>query len=128
MDRLRRIGVTVVIGLALAVVAAGCGGETTDVSGGVENLNKRLDDQGIAATLDCPDEVDGGEGTDFECTLKADQGGTEQKVQMEVQKENDELVVDVKDAKAWEKAIQTVVGEQEGVAPEEEAAPEEETP
>ena len=129
MDRLRRIGAAVVIGLALAVVAAGCGDEKTDVSGGGENLNKRLDDQGIAANLDCPDEVDGGEGTDFECTLKADEGGTEQKVQMEVQEENGELVVDVRDGKAWEQAIQNVVGEQEGVAPDEEAAPpEEETP
>lgn len=128
MDRLRRIGAAIAVSLALAVVAAGCGGETTDVSGGVENLNKRLDDQGIAATLDCPKEVDGGEGTDFECTLKPDEGGEEQKVQMEVQEENGELVVDVADGKAWEQAIQNVVGEQEGVAPEEEAAPEEETP
>lgn len=128
MDRLRRIGAAIAISLALVVVAAGCGGETTDVSGGVENLNKRLDDQGIAATLDCPKEVDGGEGTDFECTLKPDEGGAEQKVQMEVQEENGELVVDVRDGKAWEKAIENVVGEQEGVVPEEGAAPEEETP
>ena len=127
MDRVTRICLVLALTAGLAAVAAGCGGETTDVSGGVDALNKRLSDQGIAASLDCPDEVDGGEGTDFECTLKADEGGTSEKVQMEVQKENGELVVDVRDGEAWQKAIQNVSG-QEGVAPEEEAAPEEETP
>lgn len=126
MDRLGRIGVAVALVCATAAVAAGCGSEKTDVSGGVENLNKQLSDQGLAASLDCPKEVDGGEGTDFECTLKADEGGGQQKVQMQVQKENDELVVDVKDRAAWDKAIQSVTG-QEGTGGAE-APPEEETP
>ena len=119
MDRLRRIATALALAGATAALAAGCGGETTDVSGGVDNLNKRLKDQGLAASLDCPKEVDGGEGTDFECTLKSDDGSVSEKVQMEIQKENDDLVVDVRDQKAWEQALQKVGG-QEGVAPEEE--------
>jgi hypothetical protein len=127
MDRLRRIGISLALTTAIAAVATGCGGESTDVSGGVDALNKRLSDQGIAASLDCPKEVDGGEGTDFECTLSSDDGSTEEKVQMEVQKERGELVVDVADAKAWGDALQKVGGRAEG-APDQDAAPEEETP
>jgi hypothetical protein len=111
MDRLRRIGVALTLATVVAVVAAGCGGEKTDVSGGVDNLNERLTQQGIPAKLECPDEVDGGEGTDFECTLKANEGGKEQKLQMEIQKEGDDLVVDVKDQAAFEKALAAVAGQ-----------------
>jgi hypothetical protein len=111
MDRLRRICAALALVSAAAVVAAGCGGEKTDVSGGVDNLNERLTQQGIPAKLDCPKEVDGGEGTDFECTLKANQGGKEQKIQMEVQKEGGDLVVDVKDQRAFEKALAAVAGQ-----------------
>jgi len=113
MDRLRRIGAALAVACTTGAIAAGCGGEKTDVSGGVENLNKQLADQGLAASLDCPKEVDGGEGAEFECTLKADEGGQQEKVQMQVQKENDKLVVDVKDRAAWEKAIENVAGEEE---------------
>jgi hypothetical protein len=129
MDRLRRIGAALALACAAAVVAVGCGGETTDVSGGVENLNKQLTDQGIAAQLDCPDEVDGGEGTEFECTLKSEDGSTEEKVDLKVEKENDKLVVDVTDQAAWTQALQKVGGEEapppEEAPAEEEAAPEE---
>jgi hypothetical protein len=124
MDRLRRIGAALAIACVAAVVAVGCGGETTNVSGGVENLNKQLSDQGIAAQLDCPDEVDGGEGTEFECTLKSEDGGTEEKVDLKVEKENDKLVVDVTDQAAWTQSLQKVAGE---AAPAEEAPAEEET-
>ena len=110
MDRLRRIGAALALVAVTAVVAAGCGGEKTDVSGGVDNLNERLTQQGIPAKLECPKEVDGGEGADFECTLKANQGGKEEKIQMEVQKEGDDLVVDVKDQQAFEKALASVAG------------------
>jgi hypothetical protein len=123
MDRLRRIGAALVLACVTAVVAAGCGGETTDVSGGVENLNKQLKDQGLAAQLDCPDEVDGGEGTEFECTLKADDGSSEEKVDMKVEKENDKLVVDVTDQSAWAQTLQKVAGQE---APPPEEAPAEE--
>lgn len=111
MDRLRRIGVAFALTAGIAVVAAACGGEKTDVSGGVDNLNERLTQQGIPAKLECPDEVDGGEGTEFECTLKANEGGKEEKLQMEVQKEGDDLVVDVKDQAAFEKALASVAGQ-----------------
>ena len=57
-----------------ALFAAGCGGETTDISAAVDDTNKNL--QG-AATLTCDDEIDGGEGTEFDCTLKGKGGGTE---------------------------------------------------
>ena len=111
MDRLRRTLAAVALVSITAVVAAGCGGEKTDVSGGVDNLNERLTQQGIPAKLDCPKEVDGGEGTEFECTLKANEGGKEEKLQMEVQKEGDDLVVDVKDQAAFEKALASVAGQ-----------------
>jgi len=54
--------------------AVGCGGETTDISAAVDDTNKNL--QG-AATLSCDDEIDGGEGTKFDCTLKGKGGKTE---------------------------------------------------
>ena len=111
MHRLRRILATLALVSVAAVVAAGCGGEKTDVSGGVDNLNERLTQQGIPAKLECPKEVDGGEGTKFECTLKANEGGKEEKIQMEVQKEGDDLVVDVQDQQAFEKALASVAGQ-----------------
>lgn len=114
MHRLRRTLAALALAAVAAVAAAGCGGEKTDVSGGVDNLNERLTQQGIPAKLDCPKEVDGGEGTEFECTLKASQGGKEQKIKMEVQKEGDDLVVDVKDQAAFERALQAVAGQQGG--------------
>jgi hypothetical protein len=133
------MGVLMALSLILAAVAAGCGGETTDVSGGVTDLNKQLTDQGLAAELDCPKEIDGGEGTEFECTLKGTDSGTEEKVDLKVQKEGDKLVVNVADQAKFDASLQKVAGEEaapaeeeaapeEEVAPEEEAAPEEETP
>ena len=90
MDRPGRLGAALALLSITAVVVAGCGGKETDVSGGIDSYNERLTQQGIPAKLECPKEVDGGEGTKFECTLKANQGGKEEKVQMEVQKEGDE--------------------------------------
>jgi hypothetical protein len=131
MDRLRRIGAALALVTVTAVVAAGCGGEKTDVSGGVDNLNERLTQQGIPAKLECPKEVDGGEGADFECDLKANEGGKVEKIQMEVQKEGDDLVVDVKDQQAFEKALASVAGQGGGEQQQgggQEAAPEEAAP
>ena len=112
MDRLRRIALALALVSASAVVAAGCGGKKTDVSGGIDTYNERLSDQGIPAKLECPDEVDGHEGTEFECTLEAEQGGRKEEITMEVGKEGDDLIVIEKDEAALERAIRTVVGQQ----------------
>jgi hypothetical protein len=113
MNGLRRTGAALALATVTAAVAAGCGGEETDVSGGIDSYNERLTQQGIPAKLDCPDKVDGGEGTEFECTLKADQGGKSEKIKMEIQKEGDDYVVTEKDQAAFEKAVQTVAGQQQ---------------
>ncbi len=63
------------------VVTAGCG-ESTDVSGGVADANKDLAQQG--ATLQCPKEIDGGSGSEFECTLKSTRTGKSAKVKLKV--------------------------------------------
>jgi hypothetical protein len=108
IDLPRRICAALV--LATALVAAGCGGEKTDVTKGVDNLNERLTQQGIPAKLECPDEVDGADGTEFECTLQASEGDRKQKIKMEISKEGDDYVVDVKDQPSFERAIVAVAG------------------
>jgi hypothetical protein len=110
IDRLRRSAAALALVAALVLVAAGCGGEKTDVTGGVDNLNERLNQQGIPAELDCPDEVDGAEGTEFDCELKAQEGDRKQKIEMEISKEGDDYVVDVKDQPSFERAIVAVAG------------------
>jgi hypothetical protein len=119
-DAFRRIAAATALASITAVVAAGCGGEKTDVTSGVDNLNERLSQQGIPAKLECPDEVDGAEGTEFDCTLKASEGDRSQKIKMEISKEEDDYVVDVKDQPAFERAIVTVAGggQQQGQQPQ----------
>ena len=112
MDRLRRNLTVLALAGALAAVAAGCGGEKTDVSKGIDSFNDRLRDQGVAAEFDCPKEVDGGEGTEFECTLKQTEGDKTAKVQFVVKKEDGDYVVFEKDQRAMERAIQTVIAQQ----------------
>ena len=77
--------------LVLPALAA-CGGEKSDVSGGVEAINRELVNEG--ARLDCPKEVDGAEGTNFECDLKGAQTGRSTKVTMRIVEENGSLAVD----------------------------------
>ncbi len=62
----------------------GCGGETTDISAAVDDTNKNL--QG-AAKLDCADEIDGGEGTEFDCTLKGTKSGKTETVNLKIEKD-----------------------------------------
>jgi hypothetical protein len=112
MDRLLRMSAAPALAALTIVIAAGCGGEKTDVSEGVENLNERLSQQAVPAKLECPDEVDGAEGTEFDCDLKASEGDKSQKVKMEISKEGDDYVVDVKDQASFERALATVVGQQ----------------
>lgn len=120
IDRLRRTPAALALVAALVLVATGCGGEKTDVTNGVDNLNERLNQQGIPAELDCPDEVDGAEGTEFDCELKAQEGDRKQKVKMEISKEGDDYVVDVKDQPSFERAIVAVAGggQQQGQQPQ----------
>jgi hypothetical protein len=113
MNLLRRTGAALALVTVTAVAVAGCGGEETDVSGGIDSYNERLQQQGIPAELNCPDRVDGGEGTEFECTLDAEQGDRSEKIAMEIQKEGDDLVVTEKDQAAFERAVQQVVGAQQ---------------
>jgi hypothetical protein len=88
-------------------VIAGCGGEKSDVSGGVDAINKELATQG--AQLDCPKEVDGGEGAEFDCDLKGTQTGKSAKVKMKIVKQGGDLAVDFAGDRAEvQKAIQTV--------------------
>ena len=105
MIKLRFCILTVVA--ALSVVAIGCGGEKTDVSQGVDKLNSQvLSQQG--AELDCPDEVDGGEGATFDCTMKSTGGGESAKVKMKIVKEEGDLAVDIADPGQFEKALAKV--------------------
>jgi hypothetical protein len=93
--------------VAAAVVAAGCGAKT-DVSAGVEDFNRDLAGDGLA--LECPKEVDGGEGTEFDCTLKGTRNGKSAPVKLKVAKEEGDLVIDAADQKAFETAKQEVAG------------------
>ncbi len=69
---------------AAALFTAGCGGETTDISAAVDDTNKNLKG---AATLNCDDEIDGGEGTEFDCTLKGAKGGGTETVKIKIIKD-----------------------------------------
>ena len=93
--------------VAVAAFAVGCGGEKTDVSQGVDKLNSQvLSQQG--ATLDCPDEVDGGEGATFDCTMKSTSGDQTAEVKMKIVKEDGDLAVDIADEKQFEEALKKV--------------------
>jgi hypothetical protein len=118
----RRRGVLALAATGLVFVAA-CGGERTDVSAGVQKINDDLlAPQGAA--LECPKEIDGGEGAEFECTLKATEGDASSKVKMKVTKQGDALAVDVADQAAFSKALAGIIGGgTEQAAPEEEVAP-----
>jgi hypothetical protein len=102
---MRRLGV-LAVPAALAVLAAGCGEDKTDVSGGVDKLNQTLSPSGV--NIDCPDEVDGGEGTTFECTLKGN--GKEEKVDLKVVKQGDDLAVDVAEPSDFQRKLASVAG------------------
>jgi len=91
---------------ALAVVFAGCG--KTDISKGVEDFNRTLEPNGL--TLDCPKEIQGGEGTEFQCTLKGTRNGKSAPVTLKIGKEEGDLVIDAADQKAFDTARQEVAG------------------
>lgn len=86
---------------------AGCGGEKSDVSGGVDAINRELAAQG--ARLDCPDEVEGGEGAQFECELRGTRTNKTTKVTMRIVEENGELAIDFAGARpAVQRALRQV--------------------
>lgn len=123
---MRMIGRLMAAGvLAFALVAAAGCGEKTDVSQGVEETNKQLAAQG--AELDCPDEVDGGEGTKFDCDLKSTTGDASETIELEVTKTGDAYGIETVDRAKFNEALAKVAGggAEEEAAPEEEAVPEE---
>lgn len=125
MDGLGRLGALVALFCTAAVVAAGCGAKKTDVSAVVDTYNDRLSQRGFLGRLECPDQVEGREGTKFDCTLRAEQGGQTEKVKMEIKKEGDDLIAMEDDPQAFERAIQAVAGagQQGGQAPGGQAQP-----
>jgi len=98
-------------GLAVALVsmavAVGCGGEKTDVSQGVDNINKDLLN-GQHVQLGCPKEIDGGEGAVFTCTLTNTRNKKSTKLKMKVTKQNGELAVDINSEKEFQKALERI--------------------
>jgi hypothetical protein len=113
MHGLGRLGALLALLSTVAVAAAGCGGDKTDVSAVVDTYNDRLSQRGFLGRLECPDEVEGREGTEFECTLRAEQGGQTEKVTMEIRKEGDDIIAMEKDPQEFERAVQTVAGGQQ---------------
>lgn len=93
--------------MAAGAVATGCGGEVTDVSQGVDELNKVLSQQG--ARLDCPDEVDGGKGATFECTMRSTKGDVSAPVTMKIVEEEGELAVDRAKDQQFRQALEKVI-------------------
>ncbi|MDQ3741779.1 MAG: DUF4333 domain-containing protein [Actinomycetota bacterium] len=92
---------------ALAALLTGCAGTKTDVSDGIEDLNRR-ELAPLGAEIDCPDEVDGAEGTEFECTLKGTQGDETRKVRLKiVERDGDLLVAPAQDAE-FDRAVSQV--------------------
>jgi hypothetical protein len=105
--RLREGGTALAVGASAIVFAAGCGAKT-DVSAGVEDFNKTLEPNGL--TLDCPKEIKGGEGTEFDCTLRGTRNGKSAPVKLKVAKEEGDLVIDAADQKAFDLARTAVAG------------------
>ena len=93
-------------GPVVLVLAAGCG-ESTDVSGGVAEANKDLAQQG--ARLQCPKEIDGGSGTEFDCTLRSTRSGKSEKVKLKVTGK-DADTVELADQAKFSDALRKVTG------------------
>lgn len=100
-----RTGVALCV--AVLVFGVGCGSKT-DVSAGVDDFNRDLAADGLA--LECPKEVNGGEGTEFDCTLRGTRSGKSTPVKLKIAKEEGDLVIDAADQKAFETARQEVAG------------------
>jgi hypothetical protein len=86
-----------------ASLAAGCGGETTDVSQGVSSINKDLARQHVR--LGCPKTVDGGAGAVFTCTLTNTRNHKSTKMKLKVVKQGDKLAVAPANSKEYPNAL-----------------------
>jgi hypothetical protein len=97
-------------GLAVALVslatAAGCGGETTDVSQGVASINRDLAKQRLR--LACPKTVNGGAGKVFTCTLTNTRNSKSTKMMLKVAKQNGKLAVAPVNGKEFPAALQRI--------------------
>jgi hypothetical protein len=92
---------------ASLVAVSGCGGESTDVSQGVANINKDLlNAQGVR--LDCPKTVDGGAGTTFNCTIRNTKTKRSAKLRMKVAKQNGQLAVDIANESEFRAALKKI--------------------
>ena len=108
MNLIRRNGTLACAAAGMTLLVA-CGGETTDISEGVNQTNQDLAAQG--AKLDCPKEVDGGEGTEFDCKMQNTDGSKSADVKLKVIKDGEELGLAAVDEAAYEQAIQEVTAE-----------------
>jgi ABC-type glycerol-3-phosphate transport system substrate-binding protein len=96
--------------LAPAVLALGLAacGNSHDITGATDTFNKALASTGVK--LDCPDTVDGGEGTTFNCTVIG-RNGSKQTVAMKIVKENGELKVDPQNTAQFKAALVKASGQ-----------------
>ena len=85
---------------------SGCG-ETTDVSGAVERLNNGFL-AGQKVRLECPREVDGGDGANFECTLRNPRTGRAAPVTLRIVKDDGQSSVDMADGQQFGAALRRV--------------------
>jgi hypothetical protein len=97
-------------GLAVVLVslatAVGCGGETTDVSQGVDSINKDLAKQRLR--LACPKSVNGSAGKVFTCTLTNTRNSKSTKMRLKVAKQNGKLAVAPVNGKEFPAALQRI--------------------
>lgn len=93
--------------VGLALLAGGCGGATTDVSAGTEDFNQDLEPQGIS--IECPKEVNGGENTEFDCTLKG-KGGESKTVKLKIVKDGEDLAVAVANKAEYDATVRELAG------------------
>ena len=109
IPRMIKIRLCILAVAASAAFAAGCSTEVTDVSEGVDQLNSQdLAQRG--AELDCPTEVDGGEGTTFDCTMKSTGGGKTADVQLKIVDSEGELAVTPADQAKFDKTLEQIGG------------------
>jgi hypothetical protein len=118
MDRPRRIVAALALAGLVAVAGAGCGGKKTDIADAIDARNDAFQQQGVPVRLECPDEVDGHNGTEFDCDLVASRGGGKEKVRMKIDEEGDDLTVDFKDTAAFERTAAQLAAAQQPQGPQ----------